>query len=73
MKIGAKPVARQPIPLSPYDDMRVEYHIAENVEQGKLRKIDTLKEGFPIGQHPFSSLTRMLKDCWEEWCVRTDQ
>jgi len=52
MKIGAKPVARQPIPLSPYDDMRVEYHIAENVEQGKLRKIDTLKEGLPDWSTP---------------------
>ena len=44
---NAKPVARQPIPLSPYDEARVEYHIAENVWQGKLKKIDTLKEGLP--------------------------
>ena len=28
---NAVPVARQPIPVSPYDDMRVEYHIEENV------------------------------------------
>jgi len=27
-KPGAKPVARQPIPLSPYDEMRVEYRIS---------------------------------------------
>ena len=32
--------------------MRVEYHIAENVEQGKLRKIDTLKEGLPDWSTP---------------------
>ena len=34
LKPGAKPVARQPIPLSPFDDLRVEYHIEENVAQG---------------------------------------
>ena len=26
-KAGAKPEARQPIPASPYDDLRVEFHI----------------------------------------------
>ena len=46
-KPNAKPVARQPIPLSPYDEMRVEYHIFENLVQGELRKLDTLKEGLP--------------------------
>ena len=35
---GAIPVARQPIPVSPYDDLRVEYHIEENVVLGKLQK-----------------------------------
>ena len=33
VKPGAKPVARQPIPLSPYDNLRVEFHIVENVAQ----------------------------------------
>ena len=27
LKPGAVPVARQPIPLSPFDDLRVEYHL----------------------------------------------
>jgi hypothetical protein len=52
MKPEAKPVARQPIPLSPYDSVRVEYHIEENCIQGKLRKIDTLKEGLPDWSTP---------------------
>ena len=39
LKPGAKPVARQPIPLSPFDEMRVEYHIEENASRGKLRKV----------------------------------
>ena len=52
MKLGAKPVARQPIPLSPFDDLRVEYHIEENVAQGKLRKIDTAKDQLPEWSTP---------------------
>ena len=52
LKEGAKPVARQPIPLSPYDDVRVEYHIEENVAQGKLRKIDVKKEAIPEWSTP---------------------
>ena len=47
LKPGAKPVARQPIPMSPYDDLRVEFHIEEAVSQGKLRKIDVLTEPIP--------------------------
>ena len=47
LKPDAKPVAWQPIPLSPFDEARVEYHVEENVWQGKLRKIDTVKEGLP--------------------------
>ena len=47
LKPDAKPVARQPIPLSPFDVARVEYHVEENVWQGKLRKIDAVKEGLP--------------------------
>ena len=39
LKPGAKPVARQPIPVSPYDDLRVEYRIEENVAQRKLRRL----------------------------------
>ena len=38
-KADAVPVARQPIPLSPYDDARVEFHIRENIKDGKLRQI----------------------------------
>ena len=52
MKSGSKPVARQPIPLSPYDNLRVEYHIAENVAQGKLRKIEVGKEQLPEWSTP---------------------
>ena len=47
LKADAKPVARQPIPLSPYDQVRVEYHLEENCIQGKMRKIDTVAEGLP--------------------------
>ena len=47
VKSGAKPVARQPIPLSPFDEVRVEYHLDENCVSGKMRKIDTVKEGLP--------------------------
>ena len=47
MKPGMKPVARQPIPLSPYDDLRVEFQIEEFVADGKLRAVDTLKEQLP--------------------------
>jgi hypothetical protein len=45
-------VARQPIPVSPYDDLRVEFHIEENIAQGKLRKIDVQKEGLPEWSTP---------------------
>ena len=34
-KPGAKPVAMQPIPLSPYDQARVRYHIWEACFWGK--------------------------------------
>ena len=47
LKPGAKPVARQPIPMSPYDAMRTEYHLEEWSVQGKIRKIDTTKERLP--------------------------
>ena len=49
---NAVPVARQPIPVSPFDDMRVEYHIEENVVLGKLQKIDTVREGVPEWSTP---------------------
>lgn len=52
LKEGAKPVARQPILLSPYDDVRVEYHIEENVAQGKLRKINVKTEPIPSWSTP---------------------
>ena len=44
---NAKPIAMQPIPLSPFDDIRVDYHLWENIHLGKMRKIDPLKEGLP--------------------------
>ena len=47
VKPGAKPVARQPIPMSPYDELRTEYHLEEWRVQGKLRKIDTSRERLP--------------------------
>merc|ERR1712217_439691 len=46
-KEGAVPRARQPIPLSPYDDLRVEFHIEENLYEGKLRKLEPEK-GEPL-------------------------
>ena len=36
-----------PIPLSPFDDLRVEYHLQEAVALGKMRKIDTRTERLP--------------------------
>ena len=44
---NAKPVAMQPIPLSPYDNLRVEYHLWQNIQEGKLRKLNPLKDGLP--------------------------
>ena len=52
LKPDYKPVARQPIPLSPYDELRVEYHLEENVTLGKMRKIDTRKEPLPEWSTP---------------------
>ena len=37
------PKARQPIPLSPYDDLRVEFDIEENIAEGKLRRVEPEK------------------------------
>jgi len=52
LKPGSKPVARQPIPLSPYDQLRVEFHIEELIAEGKIRKIDTDKEPLPMWSTP---------------------
>ena len=52
LKPGAKPVARQPIPLSPFDVLRVEYHLEENIALGKMRKVDTSKEDLPEWSTP---------------------
>ena len=43
LKPGSVPKARQPIPLSPYDDLRVEFHIEENIAEGKLRRVEPEK------------------------------
>ena len=51
-KPNANQVARQPIPLSAYADLRVEYHIEENLAQGKLRKIHVRKESLPEWSTP---------------------
>ena len=47
VKPHSKPVVRMPIPLSPYDNIRVEYHLKEWCKLGKLRKIDTARETLP--------------------------
>jgi hypothetical protein len=53
LKPGAVPKARQPIPLSPYDDLRVEFHIEENIAEGKLRRVEPEKgEKLPEGATP---------------------
>ena len=52
MRPNTVAVARQPVPVSPFDDMHVEYHIEENVALGKLKKIDTVKEGMPEWSTP---------------------
>ena len=44
-KENAVLVAMQPIPLSPYDRARVQYHIWEAIALGKMREVDTVKEG----------------------------
>ena len=49
---GAKLVARQPIPVSPFDELRTEYHLEEWCVQGKARKIDTSKEPLPEWSTP---------------------
>ena len=58
---GAKPVAREPIPLSAYDSMRVEFHIEEAVVQGKLRKIDVMKEQIPEWATPVFIVDQVAK------------
>ena len=72
-KPNAKPVARQPIPLSPYDEMRVEYHIFENLAQGKLRKLDTLKEGLPDFATPVFVVDQERFVGQNGVCLRTGQ
>lgn len=52
LKPGAIPVARQPIPMSPYDDIRIEYHLEEKLILGKMRKIDPLVEPLPEWSTP---------------------
>ena len=52
LKPGAKPVARQPIPMSPYDELRTEYHLEEWMAQGKVRKVDTARERLPEWSTP---------------------
>ena len=61
MKEKSKPVARQPIPVSPYDDLRVEFHVEEAVAQGKLRMINVLKEPIPDWSTPVFIVDRDAK------------
>ena len=42
-KPGGKPVAMQPIPLSPYDQLRIQYHMWESIYLGKLRKVNVVE------------------------------
>ena len=72
-KEGAVPVARQPIPLSPYDDMRVEFHIEQNVVEGKLRQINPIKEALPEYSTPVFIVDQDAKESWGAWYVHTDQ
>ncbi len=46
-KPGAVPVARQPNPVPPYDEMHTEYHSEEWKVQGRVRKMDMSKERLP--------------------------
>lgn len=46
LKEGPVPVARQPILLSPYDDMR-ESSTSKRMVEGKLRQINPIKEALP--------------------------
>lgn len=52
LKEGAKPVARQPISLSPVHQLRVEYHVEEFIHEGQLRKIETEPEPLPEWSTP---------------------
>ena len=70
-KKDAVPVAMQPIPLSPYDRLRVQYHIWEAIALGKMREVDTVKEGptewaspvFVVDQDAKGLLGRMVNAC----------
>ena len=52
VKPHAKLVAGQPTTLSPYDQLRVEFHIEERLHEGKIRKIDTDVEPLPTWSTP---------------------
>jgi hypothetical protein len=69
LKPDAKPVARHPIPLPTLDEARVEYHVEENVWQGKLRKIDTVKEGLPDFSTPVFVVDQDAKGMWCMVCA----
>ncbi len=61
LKPGAKPVARQPIPMPPFDELRTEYHLEEWQVQGKVRKIGTTNERLPGWSTPALWMARMLR------------
>ena len=63
LKPGAKPVARQPIPMSHCDELRTEYHLEEWCVQGKARKIDTSKESLPEWATPVFVVDQ---DVWQK-------
>ena len=69
LKQGAKPVARQPIPVSPYDDLRVEFHIEENVAMGRLRKAMCNRRVCQSGRPRSLLLIRMRWEPWVGWFV----
>ena len=64
-KPNATPVAMQPMPLSPGDRLRVQYHIWEAVTLGKMREVDTVKE---VGSIQFKSVyLRLLEKVEKFW------
>merc|ERR1712020_427724 len=61
----------QPIPLSPYDQLRIQYHIWEAIYLGKMRKVNVVEEGptqwaspvFVVDQDAKGRLGRMVNVC----------
>ena len=64
--------ARQPIPVSPYDDLRVEFHIEENLYEGKIRRVEPEKgEKLPEWATPVFVVDQDAKRCLGGLCALT--